>query len=294
MKLPVCLLALLLTLPAVGGESEEASTAVRIMSFNVRYGTARDGENHWEKRKDLLIGTIQAFAPDLLGTQEALAFQRDSLAAALPDHAVLGVGREDGRDQGEMTAVYYRRGRFDLLASGHFWLSETPDQPGSKSWDSSLPRMATWVRLRDRRAPAALPVLFINTHFDHQGAQARLESARLLRTRLETAASSNRVVVTGDFNAGEGSPPYLALFGAGPGADAGAVLRDSWRLAHPQPVAAEGTFNGFQVTAASGARIDWIGVSRGWRVDSAAIDHTARDGRTPSDHFPITAILIPE
>ena len=222
MKLPACLLALLLTLPVMG-QVEDAPAAVRVMSFNVRYGTARDGENHWEKRKDLLIGTIQAFAPDLLGTQEMLDFQRDFLAAALPGHAALGVGREDGRAKGEMTAVYYRRDRFELLEGGHFWLSETPDQPGSKSWDSSLPRMATWVRLRDRRAPAGLPVLFINTHFDHQGAQARLESARLLRTRVETAASSNRVVVTGDFNAGEGSPPYLALFGAGPGADA--VLR---------------------------------------------------------------------
>lgn len=293
MKLPACLLALLLTLPAMG-QAEDAPAAVRVMSFNVRYGTAKDGENHWDKRKDLLVGTVQAFAPDLLGTQETLAFQRDFLAAALPDHAVLGVGREDGRAQGEMTAVYYRRDRFELLEGGHFWLSETSDQPGSKSWDSSLPRMATWVRLLDRRAPAALPVLFINTHFDHQGAQARLQSARLLRARVETDVASNRVVVTGDFNAGEGSPPYLALFGAGPGADAGAVLRDSWRLAHPQPVGAEGTFNGFQVTATSGARIDWIGVSRGWRVDSAVIDHTARDGRTPSDHFPVAAVLVAE
>ena len=291
MKLPVCLLALLLMLPVVG-QAEDAPDPMRVMSFNIRYGTARDGSNHWEKRRDLLVGTIQAFAPDLLGTQETLDFQRDFLAAALPGHAVLGVGREDGRTKGEMTALLYRRDRFDLLEGGHFWLSETPDQPGSKSWDSSLPRMATWARLRDRRAPEARPLLFINTHFDHQGAQARLESARLLRARVETALSSNRVLVTGDFNAGEGSPPYLALFGAGAGATA--PLRDSWRLVHPRPAAAEGTFNGFEAGATGGARIDWIGVSRGWRVESALIDHTVREGRTPSDHFPVTAVLVPE
>jgi endonuclease/exonuclease/phosphatase family metal-dependent hydrolase len=262
------------------------------MSYNIRYGTAQDGENHWDKRREFLIETIRAFNPDLLGTQETLGFQRDYLAERLAGYDALGVGRDDGADKGEMTALYYRRDRFEKLDGGHFWLSETPDKPGSKSWDTSLTRMATWVRLRDRRQPRAKPLVFFNTHFDHRGEQARLESARLLRRRAAAAiAAGDRVIVTGDFNAGEDSAPYRAFFGID--GNLASPLRDVHRVLHPTRAADEGTFSGFKVEAVSGPRIDWIGVSREWRVLAAAIDRTARDGRTPSDHFAMTAVLRP-
>lgn len=264
----------------------------RVMSFNVRYGTAADGENHWEKRRAWVAATIRAFDPDLLGTQEPLAFQRDYLAAQLPGFTVLGVGREDGKEAGEMTALFYRSDRYELLASGHFWLSETPEVAGSRSWDSSLPRMATWVRLRERKSPAALPVFFLNTHFDHKGETARREAARIIRLRAQQEARSCRVIVTGDFNAGEGSAPYVALFGALDGS--ASPLRDAFRVAVPERGEEEGTFSGFRADALRGPRIDWIGVSGSWRVREARIDRTARDGRTPSDHFPMTAIIADE
>ncbi|HUQ72904.1 MAG TPA: endonuclease/exonuclease/phosphatase family protein [Planctomycetaceae bacterium] len=274
---------------AMTAAAAEPTTDVRVMSFNIRYGTAKDGENHWDRRREFLVETIHKFDPDLLGTQETLGFQRDYLAEKLPGYDHLGVGRDDGGDKGEMMALYYRRERFEKLDGGHFWLSETPDVIGSKSWDSSLPRMVTWVKLRDRRQPAALPIVWFNTHFDHMGKQARLESARLLRSRANAVREGGSLIVTGDFNSGEGSDPYRAFFDADD--DQSAPVIDTFLARRPERSKNEGTANGFKADATTGARIDWIGASRDWQVIAAAIDHTSRDGRTPSDHFPVTAVL---
>jgi endonuclease/exonuclease/phosphatase family metal-dependent hydrolase len=280
----VCLLCHAAPRPTIGQAAD-----VRVMSFNIRYGTANDGDNHWEKRKRFLIETIKAFDPDLLGTQETLGFQRDYLAENLQGYDVFGVGREDGREKGEMAALYFKRSRFQKIDGGHFWLSQTPDQPGSKSWDSALPRMVTWVKLHDRRRTDAKPILFFNTHFDHRGVEARKESARLLRRRVAELGKSCSVIVTGDFNTGEGSEPYRQLFGPDNGERS--PLGDTYRIAYPGRATNEGTFSGFKVDATSGSRIDWIGVSRDWKIIKATIDRTTREGRTPSDHFPVTAVL---
>ena len=264
---------------------------MRVMSYNIRYGTANDGDNHWDKRREFLVETIKAFDPDLLGTQETLGFQRDYLVERLTGYDVLGVGRDDGKEAGEMTALYFKRSRFEKLDGGHFWLSETPDQPGSKSWDTSLTRMVTWVKLRDRRQPKARPLMFFNTHFDHRGVQARIESARLIRRRVIEANKTCRVIVTGDFNMGEGSETYKALFDLNNGQPS--PVRDTYRVANPTRATNERTFSNFKADAADGPRIDWIGVSKEWQVVSAAIDRTERGGRTPSDHFPVTAVLRP-
>jgi endonuclease/exonuclease/phosphatase family metal-dependent hydrolase len=285
-----CLFGLaLLAIGGAAGAAEQDPPPLRLMSFNIRYGTAADGENHWDRRKEFLVATIQAFAPDLLGTQETLGFQRDYLAQQLRDYDSLGVGREDGGDKGEMMALFYRRERFEKVAGGHFWLSETPDVVGSKSWDSSLPRMATWVKLRDRKQPSAAPFLFLNTHFDHRGVKARAESARLMRRQIEALGEGGPVIVTGDFNAGEGSEPYRLLFDKLE--DHPSPVRDSLRLIHPERRPDEGTATGFKASATRGARIDWIAISPHWKVLSAEIDRTQREGRTPSDHFPVTAVL---
>jgi endonuclease/exonuclease/phosphatase family metal-dependent hydrolase len=265
-----------------------AAGDVRVMSFNVRYGTAKDGENHWDRRKEFLADTVKAFDPDLLGTQETLAVQRDYLAERLPTHAAFGVGRNDGKESGEMMAVYWRKDRFEKLDGGHVWLSESPDKPGVKGWDAAHPRMLTWVKLKDRKVPGGKPILWLNTHLDNRGAKARVEGAKILRDRLAALGEGCSVVVTGDFNSPEGSEPYAALFGK-PGDRA--ALVDTFRVAHPEKGAEEGTATGFKASATRGARIDWIGCSRDWTVRAAEIDHTSRDGRTPSDHFPVTAVL---
>lgn len=269
----------------IASAEEPAQGDLRVMSFNIRFGTARDGENHWDKRKEKVVETIRAFSPDLLGTQECIGFQRDYLAEHIPEYGSLGVGRDDGGDKGEMMAVFYKKDRFEKLDSGHFWLSETPDQVGSKSWDSSLPRMATWLKLQDKRQPDAQPILFINTHFDHIGKSARLESARLLRRQIEELGKGCSTVITGDFNAAEASPPYNALFGAE------SPVVDTYRAMHPERLRNEGTFSGFKAGRTEGGRIDWIAVTKDWKILSADIDRTSSDGRTPSDHYPVNAIL---
>jgi endonuclease/exonuclease/phosphatase family metal-dependent hydrolase len=264
--------------------------AVRVMSFNLRNAAARDGQNEWEKRKPLLVDTVMAFDPDLLGTQETLLVQRDYLAAKLADHAVVGVGRIDGEEDGEFAAVLYRKSRFDLIDSGHFWLSETPQIVGSNGWDASLPRMATWVKLRDRLALGAKPIFWLNTHFDHIGERARVESARLVRCQIDQLGGGCRWVITGDFNIGDQSEAYDAMFAGSE--DRPSPLVDTYREVHPQRGREEGTFCEFDLSRRDGMRIDWIACSRDWRVLDAAIDHSSDNGRMPSDHFPITATLV--
>lgn len=261
---------------------------VRMMSFNIRYGTANDGANGWDKRKEFVVETIKAFKPDVLCTQEVLEFQRKYLAEALPGFEVWAKGRKaDGT--GEMTAIFYRKDRFRRGAAAHFWLSETPDKPGSKSWDSSLPRMVSWVALIDLKAPKRKPIVVFNTHFDHRGSKARLESAKLLFRLANGALPETPVIVSGDFNCGQGSPPYDVLFGK-PG-EKKSRLVDTYRAAHPKRALGEGTFSGFKPGGVRGPRIDWIGANEHWKVTSASIDRTSKDGRTPSDHFPVTAVL---
>jgi len=281
----------ILALPLIAAMtiSSPASDDIRVMSFNVRYATANDGLNAWPARRDFLVRTIQAFAPDLLGTQETLAMQRDYLKQALDGYEVQAAGRDDGAEKGEMMALYFRKDRFEKLGGGHFWLSETPDVVGSKSWDSSLPRMVTWVKLKDLKNPGTQPIVFLNTHFDHRGKQARRESAKLIRRKIQELAAGCRVILTGDFNSGEASPPYLATFE--PAADGKTVLVDTFRAKNPGRTDNEGTYSGFAADAVRGERIDWIGCSPDFSVKEAGIDRTSLDGRTPSDHFPVTAVL---
>jgi len=271
------------------GSLTAAENDIRVMTFNVRYGTAEDGINHWDKRKEFLMETIKAFGPDLLGTQETLGFQRDYLAQHLPEHAVLGVGRDDGKEQGEMMALYYKKDRFTPQDQGHFWLSETLDVAGSKSWDSSLPRMVTWIKLQDRQQAGSQPILFLNTHFDHRGPQARLKSAQLIRQRISELGQGCSIIVTGDFNSGEDSAPYKALFAAADGHESPVI--DCYRAVHRERAKDEGTATAFKASAVSGSRIDWIACSREWQLLEAKIDRTERDGRTPSDHFPVEVVL---
>jgi endonuclease/exonuclease/phosphatase family metal-dependent hydrolase len=274
---------------ASGGADSDPAEALRVSTYNIRFGTANDGPNHWDLRQDALIDSIKAFDPDVLGTQETLASQRDLLVAQMPDYVALAAGRDDGREAGEMTAVLYKADRFDLLASGHFWLSESPETVASIGWDASMTRMATWLKLRDRRSPAGRPILVINTHFDHVGKQARLESARLIRRRAAELGDGCSIVILGDFNCGEDEPPYRALVVGDESDDL--KLIDAYRVAHPERGPNEGTFHGFKPETAGNRRIDWVVVSDDFQVVSAEIDRRLYRGRIPSDHFAVNAVL---
>jgi endonuclease/exonuclease/phosphatase family metal-dependent hydrolase len=260
------------------------------MSFNIRYGTAADGANSWENRKDIVLETVKAFDPDVLGTQECLKFQADYFGEHLVGYQFVGAGRDDGRDAGEMCAIFYRADRFERLDGGHFWLSETPEVVGSRGWDAALPRMATWVELR-ARGDTLGGFVVVNTHFDHAGALARFESARLVSAETWALRGGLPAIVVGDFNSPADSTagrPYIELLtGAG---DSARVLVDSYRAAHPRPSRYEATFNEFRGLL-DGARIDWILVTPDIEVLEGDIDRWHRRGRYPSDHFPVTAVL---
>ena len=261
--------------------------SLHVMTFNVRYATAADGPNAWQHRKDLLAKTIRGFEPDLLGTQEVLASQADFLIEQLPGDAFIGVGRDDGKRGGEFSAVLVNRSRFEVVDSGTFWLSETPQRPGSKSWDSSLPRVATWARLRDRAA-GNRELCYLNTHWDHRGRQARRESARLIRRWLAEHARGLPTIVTGDLNVTEADEAYRTLVAEKPGE---VRLLDVYRQIHPQAAPDEATFHDF-TGKRQGRRIDFIFASPEFTASEARID-AAHDGALyPSDHFPVTAVLF--
>lgn len=269
--------------PIVRAEQATSEPAIRVMSFNLRFATANDGDNRWELRRDLLLRTIQQFNPDLLGTQETLPIQAEFLGHALPQYEYWGRSREaDENSGGEQSGLFFRKDRFRRVDQGHFWLSESPEAPGSKSWDTSLPRMVTWVELEDTHASRRLR--FYNTHFDHLGSMARLESARLLRRRIAGLPASTPTIVTGDFNCGADSEPYQALFGPGENR-----LQDTYRIVHG-PSREKGTFHAFRGEAGE-RRIDWVAVTSNWRVRAAEIDLTHDGGRYPSDHFPVQAVV---
>ncbi|WP_437191666.1 endonuclease/exonuclease/phosphatase family protein [Planctomicrobium sp. SH527] len=267
--------------------AEDASPSLKVMSFNIRFGSANDGENNWDRRKEFLVETINKFQPDLLGTQETMLFQKEYLDKQLEGYGSEGIGRVDGKKEGESMAVYYRKDRFELLDVGHYWLSETPETVGSKSWDSSLQRMVTWIKLKDKKAPGNPELYFVNTHFDHRGQVARAESATLVRNRI-AALGQVPVILTGDFNAGEGSQPYKNLFSE---TDGKKTIVDTYRAKHPIQTETEATFNGFKADVVKGSRIDWIGATSQFKVVDAVINRVSRDGRVPSDHYPLEVVL---
>jgi endonuclease/exonuclease/phosphatase family metal-dependent hydrolase len=265
-----------------------SSNTLTVMSFNVRFGTAKDGDNHWDKRKDLCASRITHFDPDLLGLQESLAFQNDFILAKCPGYTAVGVGRDDGKQSGEFSTLLLRTARFTVVDSGTFWLSETPDAAGSKSWDSSLPRIATWARVLDRQM-GDRPLLVVNTHFDHKGSVARKEAARIIRRFIATRAADAAVIVTGDFNTAPGSEPYRTLTEMGPD---GITLRDAYAdVYRDKPEANDGTAHAYKDLPVT-PRIDWILHSPAFTATSATIDRHREGPVFPSDHYAVAATIV--
>ena len=255
-----------------------------VMTFNIRYGTANDGENHWSRRREMLFDVVREQAADLLGVQEALAFQIDEIVAAVPGYAVVGVGRDDGRAAGEFSAILFKTARLRVAESGTFWFSDTPSVPGSKSWGNSITRISSWARFIDRDGRA---FWHFNLHLDHQSQPSRERSTQLLAKRVgERSGPAEPVLVTGDFNVGENNPAIHELVGR-PGGPRGAFL-DTFRVLH-RDEREVGTFTGFTTGNVAGAKIDYVLVQPGTEVLAAAIVRTSRDGRYPSDHFPVMA-----
>jgi endonuclease/exonuclease/phosphatase family metal-dependent hydrolase len=272
----LCLLCLLL-LPAMATGQE-----LRVMTFNIRLASAKDGPNAWPLRRDLFFSTIEKFDPDLLGTQEVEPSQASELRERLKSYDLIGLPRTDGKTLGERSPVMFKRERFQCVRAGTFWLSTTPEVFGSKGWDAMLPRVCSWAELRDRKANGRT-VFFFNTHWDHRGPQARAESAKLMRAKIAEIAGDSPTIVTGDFNTAAESAPHQTLV-----AD---TLFDAFAEANSKPTTRPFTFHGFTGRGEHAARIDWIIRSSAFATVSATIDRTNDNGRYPSDHFPVEAVL---
>lgn len=276
---PAALLLVFACSAAAGAEDH----ALRLMTYNIRYANAADGPDAWPHRRDVVAQTM--LSADVVGLQEVTAEQLQDVKQRTAGFTWYGVGRDDGRSGGEHSPVGFRSERFELLESGTFWLSATPAQAGSRGWDAALPRIASWVRLRDRLGEAGL--LVVNTHFDHRGAQARVQSARLIQDQVQSLAKTDRVVVMGDLNAGPDSEPLQALLTA----EAEVVLQDSRELSASPPAGPSGTWNGFRAIDEN-VRIDFILLGGSWEVLShSTLNPQTADGRFASDHLPVQTVV---
>lgn len=180
----------------------------RIMSFNIRLLTTADGENIWTNRSEAVCKFIAKTSPDVFGVQEATKVQMDDLTKGLTDYAFVGVGRDDGKDGGEFSPVFYNKDKFKLIKSGWFWLSETPDQP-SKGWDAACRRICSWALLQNIKTGNSF--VYANTHLDHVGEKARVNGAILIKERLSRIANNLPIMITGDFNITKANSAYSTM-----------------------------------------------------------------------------------
>jgi len=278
----VLVLLALSCLVAALAEAQPATSAtaqpLNVMTFNIRYGTAQDGDDQWTKRREQLFALLRERRPDVIGLQEALDFQIDEIVAAVPGYAYVGVGRSDGKRKGEYAAILYRAARLSARRSDTFWFSDTPTVPGSTSWGNRIERICTWAYFEDRDGA---PFYVFNVHLDHESQPSRERSAALLLERVKARTPSAPAIVTGDFNAGEQNAAIATMRRA---------VRDTFRERSPNATDV-GTFTAFKLGATAGDKIDYVFVSEGVEVLDAGIVRSSQGGRYPSDHFPVTALV---
>lgn len=258
---------------------------LRVMTYNIRLNTASDSLNAWPHRKDNLASQVLFHDVQLLGVQEALHNQMVDLKERLPQYKFVGVGRDDGKEKGEYSAIFYDTSRLQVLQSSTFWLSLTPEVPGSKSWDAAITRIVTWARFRDKKSHKIFYAF--NTHFDHLGKEARRESARLLLQKVAAIAGKTRAVVTGDFNATPNDEPIQVVTEKSNALH----LTDSKALSITTHYGPDGTFNGFAAKERDNLPIDYIFLKGPWKVKKHATLSQTWNGRFASDHFAVFAVI---
>ncbi len=257
------------------------SQELTIASFNLRYDNPNDSGNRWSTRLPAVSGLIRFHGFDVFGTQEGLLNQLKGLKITLPEYEYYGKGRDDGREKGEHSAIFFRKERFSLLAESDFWLSETPDKPGP-GWDAQLNRICSWVKLKDNLNQSVC--FFFNVHYDHQGTKAREESSKLLLRKIPEIAGNHPAILMGDFNGGHESSWYQTLASS-------TLLMDSYSRS-PIIYANNGSFNGFGSQINSDEIIDHIFTTKGFSVLKWGVLTDTYHGKYPSDHFPVMAKLF--
>jgi endonuclease/exonuclease/phosphatase family metal-dependent hydrolase len=248
---------------------------INIVTYNIRLNIASDGDNAWPNRKEMVTSLLRFHEPSVFGLQEALINQINDIKTALPQMKCIGVGRDDGKEAGEYSPIFYDSTKFKLADFGWFWLSETPEKPGL-GWDAKYNRICTWVKLKQNDGAH---FMVLNTHFDNIGKIARAESAKLILKKLDKLNSRNLpVILMGDFNMTPTEEPIRLI------AD---NLNDSKLISMEAPYGPLGTFNGFDYSSKLTERIDYIFVSGNVIVLKYAVLTDSKDNRYPSDHLPV-------
>jgi len=248
---------------------------LKVMSFNIRYGTASDGENSWPFRRDAVLDFLGTCGCDVIGLQEVLAAQLQEIRQALPHFHFVGVGRDDGYSAGEYAAILYDSRRIRLGSSETFWFSETPEVIASTSWGNELTRICT----RGTFFLGELRFDVYNIHIDHESAISRLKSVELLVHRA--GHTDVPVIVTGDFNEGESGPAVDLIIRSG--------FLDTYRAMNPDGPE-QASYHGW-TNAVDGDKIDYVFVTSGWSIVDATIIRDTPYGRFLSDHYPVKATL---
>ena len=250
---------------------------ITLMTFNIRYGTANDGENSWEYRKEHVVETIRDANPSAIAIQEALLGQLEYIDSELPGYTKIGVHRS-GNTEGEFSGLLIDTSVLEILDQGQIWLSETPKEI-SKGWDAALERTATWSTIR-RVGTSSPSMMLWSTHFDHQGKQARLESAKLIVSKVEEISEWKiPVAIMGDFNFRPESKPFNVFLQSG--------------FVTSVPISESvGTFHRF-IGNKDGPHIDYIFLNDKWIIESAEILRPRRDGKSASDHDPVVSVVSP-
>ncbi len=302
MKQSIILILAIALFASCSKQAEE----ITVGSFNVRYHNSGDSinGNGWKQRCPVICDLIRFNNFEIFGAQEVLHDQLLDLLAGLPEYNYVGVGRDDGKTKGEYAPIFYQKDKFEVLKSGHFWLSAITDKP-NKGWDAALPRICTWVQFKDK--VTGYEFNYFNLHMDHIGVEARKNSAKLVLKKIQEMCPNEPVILTGDFNVDQNSPNYAILNGS-------SELEDSYQIAKIK-YATNGTFNGFNPNNKTESRIDHVFVSKNFSVERYGIltdtyrtkvenSKPLQDGnfpkevslekyqaRTPSDHFPVKVVL---
>lgn len=250
---------------------------MNIISFNIRYNTPSDGVNAWPNRIEMVTGLLNYHEAEIFGLQEALLEQINDIHKELPDYEWFGVGRDDGKKDGEFSPIFFEKAKFILLKNGTFWLSENCEKPGL-GWDAACNRVVTWGKFQSKITGKQFIVF--NTHFDHRGDEARKNSAFLIRDKIKEISGNQElpIILTGDFNLAPDSKPIQLIKG---------FMKDSREITKTPPYGPEGTFTNFKWDAPMKTRIDYVFVQGAIDVLKYAVLTDAKDQRFPSDHLPV-------
>jgi len=248
-----------------------------IGTYNLRNDNKGDIGNLWVQRAPIVANLIRFHQFDIFGIQEGFKNQLDDINKALPAYAHYGLGRDDGKDAGEHSSIFYRKDKFKLLKKGDFWLSETPGKPGL-GWDATCcNRICTWVYLQD--LSSGKKFYYFNAHFDHEGKIARVESSKLILSKIKEIAGTEPAIFTGDLNGDHQSKWYLELAKSG-------LLSDTYNQVE-KPYVNNSSFNAFGKDVDGYGIIDHVFVTKDFKADRWGILTDTYHGKYPSDHFPI-------